>query len=92
MMAESGSNLLDLLTLPPLQRDIIIYLTRNGSANAATLAERLELQPEEVEHALADLADREHLRLSDDGQAQPTLGRTRRRTLPARLWPALLAA
>ena len=91
-MAESGSNLLDLLTLPPLQRDIIIYLTRNGSANAATLAERLELQPEEVEHALADLADREHLRLSDDGQAQPTLGRTRRRTLPARLWPALLAA
>ncbi|MCB0208700.1 MAG: HD domain-containing protein [Anaerolineae bacterium] len=90
--AESGSNVLNLLDLPPLQRTIIIHLTRKGPANAEELAQALKLEPAEVEQALDILAQQGHLRLSANGQAQPALGRTRRRNLPARLWPALLAA
>lgn len=91
-MSEPGSNVLNLLTLPPLQRDIMIHLTRNGPVNAASLATALALEPVEVEQALAALVDQGHLRLLENGQLRPTLGRTRRRTLPARLWPALLTA
>lgn len=91
-MSEPRGSVLNLLTLPLLQRRILIHLTRKGPANTAALSEALDLEPAEVEQALAALAGQGHLWLSADGQAQPSLGRTRRRTLPARLWPALLAA
>ena len=91
-MSESGSNVLNLLDLPALQRSIMIHLTRKGPANATALTEALNLEPTEVNEALAALVEQGHLRISVDGQARPALGRTRRRNLPARLWPALLAA
>ncbi|MEW5956856.1 MAG: HD domain-containing protein [Chloroflexota bacterium] len=91
-MGESRNSPLNLLALPPLQRRIIVHLSREGPVNAVALAKTLGLEPAEVEQALAILAGQGHLWLSADGQAEPALGRTRRRTLPARLWPALLAA
>jgi hypothetical protein len=91
-MSEIRSNRLNLLALPPLQRRIIVHLTREGPANAVTLAEVLGQELAEVEQALAALAGQEYLWLSADGRAEPSLGRTRRRTLPARLQAALLTS
>ena len=91
-MTDTRSNPLNLLALPPLQRRIIVHLTREGPAKATALAEALGQNLAEVEQALTALTQQGRLWLAADGQAEPSLGRTRRRTLPARLWPALLAA
>jgi len=81
----------DLLDLPRLQREIVIYLSRKGPTGTDALAQNLERDPSEVRDALSALVEKGHVRLSADGQAKVVFGRTRRRTLPAQLWPALLA-
>lgn len=90
-MSDARNKPVNLLGLPPLQRRILIYLSREGPANDADLAETLDHNLAEVKQALAALTEQGHLRLTGDGRAEPSLGRTRRRALPARLWPALLA-
>src|SRR5262245_45068401 len=82
---------LDLLALTSLQRRVIVHLTREGPADASTLAQALSQDPAELRQTLAELAKMGSIHLSGDGQAEINLGRTRRRSLPARLWPALLA-
>ena len=82
---------LNLLTLPVLHRNIIVHLAREGPANADTLAETFDKEPEEIQLILDELATKGKIQISPDGLATDSLGRTRRRTLPARLWPALLA-
>lgn len=78
-----------LLALPPLQRKIMVHLTRTGAADRATLGQSLACDPTELQSALAALHTSSQIRFTADGMIEASLGRTRRRTLPARLWPAL---
>jgi len=90
-MTDAKLSPFDLLDLPRLQREIIIHLSRAGPTGADALAQNLARDPPEVRDALLALTEKGHVRLSADGQAKVVFGRTRRRTLPAQLWPALLA-
>lgn len=83
---------LNLLTLPPLPRKLLAYLIREGPADPTALARSLALDLSDVQPALLNLQANGHIRLTDNGLYQANLGRTRRRTLPARLWPALQTA
>ena len=91
-MNTANASPLNLLALPPLQRKIMVHLAREGSADATHLAAALNEDPVTIEQQLAELAAKGSIQLSADGLAGANLGRTRRRTLPARLWPALLAS
>ncbi|MFN8444097.1 MAG: HD domain-containing protein [Caldilineaceae bacterium] len=90
-MNPPRSKQLNLLALPPTQRQLLLYLMRNGATEGALLPQALRLDAAEVEKALTALkaqgAIEEH-----DGHLQIQLGRTRPRRLPARLWPALQSA
>lgn len=88
-MTDADHSPLDLLDLPDLQREIVLYLTRSGLADADTLAQASGRDLAEVQNALAEEG---RVRLSAGGQADVALGRVKSRTtLPARLWHALLA-
>ena len=91
-MRHEHTRLFDLLSPPSLSRTLIIHLTREGPADAQTLAQRLALNVVEVEQALRALVSQGKVQITADGQAEVVLGQTRRRTLPARLWPALTTA
>ena len=91
-MDNSAHSPLNLLALSPLQRKIIVHLAREGPADAGILAAALGEDPDKVKHSMDELAAKGSLQLSSSGVAGARLGRTRRRTLPARLWPALLAS
>jgi hypothetical protein len=91
-MPDTTLSPFDLLDLPRLEREIVIYLSREGPTGADTLAQALARDPSEVRDALLALVEKGHVRLSADGQAKVVFGRSRRRTLPAQVWPALLAA
>jgi len=91
-MSNSTHSSLDLLTLPPLQRKIMVHLAREGPADAGSLAAALNSDRAEIERCLDELVARGSVQLSAEGIADAKLGRTRRRTLPPRLWPALLAS
>ncbi len=91
-MTNFNSGTLDLLALPLLQRKIVVYLTRHGAADAATLAEVLEHDLADIKAALTGLAEQGRLYFLPGGQAEVNLGRTRPKQLPARLWPALTAS
>ena len=69
-----------------------MHLAREGPADAGSLAETLKRERAEIQQSLNELVTRGSIQLSDEGVANARLGRTRRRTLPARLWPALLAS
>jgi hypothetical protein len=81
-----------LLALPPLQRKIVVVLTREGATDPATLAQLLATDSTDLQAALTTLLAQGRIRLTTNGQVEVVIGRTRRRTLPARLWPALQTA
>lgn len=92
MKTDADLRFLDVFDLPDLQRGIVLYLVRNGPADVAALARATGLDPAEVQDGLDTLAKAGRVHLLDDGRADVVLGRTKRRkTLPARLWNALLA-
>ncbi len=91
-MTDSGGGSLNLLTLPPLQRKIIVHLSREGPTDAATLAEALDQEPTDIQHSLTTLIAKGNVRLTADGQAEVSLGHTRRHQLPARLQATLLTS
>jgi len=55
MRAKANFRLVDVFDLPDLQREIVLYLARNGPADAATLAQDTGLDPDEVKNALRAL-------------------------------------
>ncbi len=89
---KTSSSAFSLLALPPLQRKIMAFLAREGASECATLAQTLALDPTDVQTALSALQAIGRIRLTVNGTLEANLGRTRRRTLPARLWPALQTA
>lgn len=91
-MAESTANPRHLLALSPLERRLITQLTRYGPADAHTLAAALNMAVTTLEPVLLTLLDQGQLVRVAEGRLAVRLGRTRRRTLPARLWPALTAS
>lgn len=92
-MAEANFSILDLLDLPPLEREVFLYLTHNGSAEARLLAGEIGCTEDEIQQTLNSLVRRHRVQLTADGQAEPLLGRViRRTTLPADIWPAFLTA
>lgn len=92
-MAEANFSVLDLLDLPPLERDVFLYLTRNGSAEASVLAEEIGCTDEEIHQALNSLVHKHRIQLTSNGRVEPLLGQViRRTTLPADIWPAFLTA
>jgi hypothetical protein len=90
-MAKNQLSSFDLLTLPNLQRQIAAHLLRQGPASAEVLAQSLGLPLPDVRDALDELARQGAVLLTDESQARVSFGRTRCRTLPARLWHTLLA-
>jgi hypothetical protein len=90
-MSRTQASPLDLLSLPDLQRRIATYLLRQGPASPDALAQVLDLPLADIREALDALAQQGAVLLSARGDARIRLGRTRRRTLPARLSSSLLA-
>ncbi len=90
-MTKNQLSPFDLLALPDLQRQITAHLLRQGPASAEVLAQSLDLALPDVRDALDELARQGAVLLTDESQARVSFGRTRCRTLPARLWHALLA-
>lgn len=91
-MQESTATPPHLLALSALERRLVTQLTRYGPADAYTLAAALQEEVTVLDPLLLALLDREQLVREADGRLAVRLGRTRRRTLPARLWPALTAS
>ena len=90
-MTDAHFNILDVLDLPPQEREVFLHLARNGPADARTLAQALGLGEDELQATLASLKQKRRVQLLSDGQAEAVLGRiVRRMTLPAELLPAFL--
>ncbi|MFN8458238.1 MAG: HD domain-containing protein [Anaerolineae bacterium] len=89
---DFNRNLTTLLTLPLLQRQIALYLTRHGPTAPDKLIQVIADDPVELHHALTTLLEKGWINLSATGEAVLNLGHTRRHNLPARLWPALFAS
>ncbi|MEZ4862416.1 MAG: HD domain-containing protein [Caldilineaceae bacterium] len=83
---------LNLLALPAPQRQVLLYLVREGPTTVAVLAQALNQEPTVLAETLAALTTRGAVTVDAAGRLTPALGRTRSRTLPARLWPALQTA
>ncbi|MCX6045745.1 MAG: HD domain-containing protein [Chloroflexi bacterium] len=88
-MKTAQPSALNLLALSPRQRRIISYLMREGSMDRDDLAQAVAGEQTEVQAVLAELQAMGHIHLSAHGRVELALGKTRRRRLPARLWPAL---
>ncbi len=84
--------LAELLTLPPLERTIITQLMREGATTPAQLAVALKQEMTAVDAALCALIAQQRVHQAEDGAVALAAWHTRRRTLPARLWPALTTA
>ncbi|HEY3232585.1 MAG TPA: HD domain-containing protein, partial [Roseiflexaceae bacterium] len=90
-MTDANFSVLDLLDLPPLERELFLCLARGGSADAAALAADTGHDLAEIRAALDGLARKGRLQLRADGSADARLSRiASRTTLPTQLWPALL--
>lgn len=91
-MQESIATPPHLLALSALERRLFTQLTRYGPADIHTLATALHEEVTTLEPLLLALIDQGQLVREADGRLAVRLGRTRRRALPARLWPALTAS
>lgn len=91
-MQEPTAHSRHLLALKPLERRLVTQLTRYGPADVHSLATALNEAVTTLEPLLRLLIDQGQLVEEEDGRLAVRLGRTRRRTLPARLWPALTAS
>jgi len=78
-----------MLGLPPLERRIVLSLLRMGAVQETVLAQALNVDEAALRATLTALTAQQRIRRSNDGTVELVLGRTRRRTLPARLLPAL---
>lgn len=80
------------LALPPLQRRVLVYLAREGPTTGDVLAHALDQTPAALQATLTELTTLGAITWTTDSRVEAQWGRTRRRTVPARLWPALQTA
>jgi len=78
MQAHVSVSLLDLLDLPDAQREILLYVTRNGPADGAALVTGLPTA--EVEQTLEALVEMGRVRRPANGRLDTIAGRVRSRT------------
>jgi hypothetical protein len=88
---KSSFNILDLLTLPPLERSIMLHLIRNGEVDAHALAESIPADLVSLETALSLLIETNRISILPTGQYTVLLGWKKPKTkLPSQLWSAIL--
>lgn len=80
MQAHGSVSLLDLLDLPDAQREILLYVTRNGPADGAALVLATGLPTAEVEQTLEALVEMGRVRRPANGRLDTIAGRVRSRT------------
>ena len=89
---ESRFSVLELVDLAPFERQVLLALAREGPIGVESLAKQLDRDPEAVQKVLAALERKGRARQTAEDQWDVTLGHIgRHTTLPATLWPALLA-
>lgn len=79
-----------LLDLSDLKRKIVTHLLKSERTDADALARAINVVRVDVQSALDELVAQGTVLVSNDGHYQVSLGRSRHRTLPAKLWHALL--
>jgi hypothetical protein len=89
---ESRFSVLDLVDFAPFERQVLLVLAREGPIGIESLANQIDRELEAVQKTLATLEKKGRARQTTDNQWDVTLGYIgRHTTLPATLWPALLA-
>jgi exopolyphosphatase / guanosine-5'-triphosphate,3'-diphosphate pyrophosphatase len=85
-------SVVDLLDLPPFEREVFLHIARHGPADPPAVAEAIDEPVQKVREAFNSLIRKGRIRALPDGRADVALGHVgSRTTLPAQMWPALLA-
>ncbi len=74
-MTDASFSVLDLLDLPPLERELFLHLARNGPNDAQGLAAATGHDEAAVREALLALSKRRRLELQADGQFGVVMGK-----------------
>lgn len=92
MVSQSNFSVLDVLDLPPIEREIFLELARNGPQDRDALARATLAPPADIETALEHLAAANRIEWLDAERVQVKLGHIKRHTtLPPQIWLALLS-
>jgi hypothetical protein len=85
-------SVLDVLDLAPTERQVFLEIARSGPQTLDALAQTTALPRDEISAALDALLIKNRLRRLPDDCYDVVMGKTKTHTtLPAQLWPALLA-
>lgn len=91
-MTQTPFSILDVLDLAPNERALFLELARNGPQSIDALAKITNRARDEIITALETLVTKNRLRRLPDDRYDVVMGKTKTHTtLPAQLWPALLA-
>lgn len=92
MSSQPTFSVFDLLDLAPLERTLFLEIARNGPQSLDALARAAAHTPVQVTGALDSLIAKRRIHALPDATFDVVMGKTRTHTtLPAQLWPALLA-
>lgn len=92
MSATTTFSVLDVLDLGPAERSVFLQIARGGPQTLDRLVRETALGRDEISNALENLISKNRLRRLPDGRCDVVMGKTKTHTtLPAQLWPALLA-
>ncbi len=92
MNNQATFSVLDLFDLTPDERALFLEIARGGAQSIDALAQATTLSPEILRRALDALVAQKRIICLPDGTYDVVMGKTKpHTTLPAQLWPALLA-
>lgn len=92
MAADTTFSVLDVLDLAPTERALFLEIARNGPLSLDALAQATAYASAEIILALENLLAKKRIRRLPDAHYDVVMGKTKTHTtLPAQLWPALLA-
>lgn len=92
MHASTTFSVLDILDLAPSERELFLEIARRGPQSLDALAQNTALPRDEISAALETLIAKNRLHPLSDNRYDVVMGKTKTHTtLPAQLWPALLA-
>ncbi len=92
MSSPETFSVLDLLDLTPVERTVFIEIARHGPLSVEKISAALSLPESEINVALDALRARNRIRRLSDDTYDVVMGKTKpHTTLPAQLWPAVLA-
>lgn len=92
MTNQTTFSVLDVLDLAPAERELFLEIARSGPQTLDALAQAAARPYGEITRVLETLVSKNRLRRLPDGRYDVVMGKTKTHTtLPAQLWPALLA-